>query len=90
MLSVHTDWIWDVWGTGDKSYIDDVVKNIENAGLSGRLRLRGSSLDMYNLYNDYGLYVLTSRYEGLPMVLLEAKAKKLPILPERLHGDAKD
>lgn len=90
VLSVHTDWIWDVWGTGDKSYIDDVVKDIEKAGLAGRLRLRGSSLDMYNLYNDYGLYVLTSRYEGLPMVLLEAKAKKLPIVSFDIYSGPSD
>ncbi|WP_298463157.1 glycosyltransferase family 4 protein [uncultured Mitsuokella sp.] len=90
VLSVHTDWTWDVWGTGDKAYINNVIRNIENAGLTGRLRLMGSSLDMYDLYNKYGLYVLTSRYEGLPMVLLEAKAKKLPIVSFDIYSGPSD
>ncbi|HEN3664405.1 TPA: glycosyltransferase, partial [Yersinia enterocolitica] len=32
------------------------------------------------LYNQSGIYVMTSRFEGFPMVLLEAKASGLPII----------
>ena len=31
-------------------------------------------------YNNYGIYALTSYREGLPLVLLEAKINKLPIV----------
>ena len=35
---------------------------------------------MDNYYKKSKIYVMTSRYEGMPLVLLEAKAYKLPII----------
>ena len=35
---------------------------------------------MYDIYKNYSIYVMTSYREGLPLVLLEAKANSLPIV----------
>ena len=48
--------------------------------MSDRLTLKGNALNIYELYPEYSFLVMTSRYEGFPMVLLEAAAKSLPLI----------
>ena len=40
----------------------------------------GNVRGIENIYPNHGIYVMTSRYEGLPLVLLEAKQYGLPIV----------
>ena len=53
---------------------------IEFDGLTGQMSLPGKVSNINDYYDEASLYVMTSRYEGLPMVLLEAKAHGLPIV----------
>ena len=76
----HPDWRWDIYGDGEAEYKEKIAALIRERGLEGRLTLCGNRRDIYDLYQNYGIYVMTSRYEGLPMVLLEAKVKKLPLV----------
>ena len=76
----HPDWRWDIYGDGEAEYKEKIADLIRERGLEGRLTLCGNRSDIYDLYQNYGIYVMTSRYEGLPMVLLEAKVKKLPLV----------
>ena len=55
-------------------------RKIADAKLNGRLTLEGRVNDMGEWYHKAAVFVLTSRFEGLPMVLLEAKAHRLPIV----------
>ncbi len=74
----HKDWQWDIWGDGpDREKIEALI--IEN-GLSDNLHLRGTTNSIYSVYSEYAIYAMTSRSEGLPMVLLEAKTCSLPIV----------
>ncbi len=90
VLSNNPDWAWDIYGGGDAAYTAEISSLIEKSGLSGRLVLRGNSDRIYDLYPNYGLYVMTSRYEGLPMVLLEAKAKRLPLVSFDIYSGPSD
>lgn len=80
VLARHPDWRWDIYGDGEAEYKEKIAALIRERGLEGRLTLCGNRRDIYDLYQNYGIYVMTSRYEGLPMVLLEAKVKKLPLV----------
>ena len=80
VLARHPDWRWDIYGDGEAEYKEKIADLIRERGLEGRLTLCGNRSDIYDLYQNYGIYVMTSRYEGLPMVLLEAKVKKLPLV----------
>lgn len=74
----HPDWRWDIYGDGPDF---DVVKAlVEEKSLGDKLFLMGSTSRLYELYGEYAFYAMTSRMEGLPMVLLEAKAQRLPLV----------
>jgi glycosyltransferase involved in cell wall biosynthesis len=77
----HPDWEWHIWGgNGTEEYTASIRRLIVDAGLEKKLFLKGASSDIYNIYPNYAIQVMTSRYEGLPMVLLEGKAKNLPLV----------
>lgn len=78
VLPDHPDWQWLILGEGeDRAMLEE---KIAQAGLDGRLVLCGRVPDMAEYYRTAAMFVLTSRFEGLPMVLLEAKAYRLPIV----------
>lgn len=78
VFSRHPDWRWDIYGDGQET--DKIREMILQNGLENNLFLMGTSSEIYSLYPQYSFYVMSSRMEGLPMVLLEAKANGLPIV----------
>ena len=61
-------WTLRIAGAGDE--LPDLPDNVKT----------GLSEDMKQEYLDSSIFALSSRYEGLPMVLLEAQAAGLPIV----------
>lgn len=79
LFSKHPDWQWHIYGSGDKERIK-LENQIKSLGLSDNIIIKGFASNIYDLYKQYSIFVLTSYAEGLPMVLLEAKANKLPLV----------
>ena len=78
VLRKHVDWQWDIYGDGET--FEEIKSKINEYDLKNRLVLKGQVNDIYYRYKDYAIYVLTSYREGLPLVLLEAKANRLPVV----------
>lgn len=78
VFSVVPDWTWDIYGEGDER--DQIQTKILDYGLESRVFLKGQVDDLYSRYGDYALLVMTSRYEGFPMTLLEGMANGLPLI----------
>lgn len=78
VLPRHPEWEWHIYGDGEDR--DKIAQDIQNSGLEKQLILKGAHQNMQEIYPEYGLYVLTSYYEGLPLALLEAQACGLPIV----------
>lgn len=74
----HSDWHWDIYGDGEE--FDKIKALVVKYKLDENVHLKGTSRSIYDKYPEYAFYVMTSRMEGLPMVLLEAKANGLPIV----------
>lgn len=55
-------------------------------GLAGRVRLLGVRDDLDRLLQAADLFVLSSRWEGLPLVLLEAMAARCPVAGYAIAG----
>jgi len=57
-------------------------------GLTDRVRFAGHVADMREIYASADALLLTSRYEGTPLTLLEAMAMRVPVIASRLDGIA--
>lgn len=71
---------WSLRLVGDGELRDELQNQIDSLGLSESVVLGSAETDMLPVYRNADIYALTSLYEGLPMVLLEAQAASLPIV----------
>ena len=72
------DWRLDVYGSGEDEvslteYSESLIKN-------GSLVFHKPVTDVYREMQKSSIYVMSSRYEGFPMVLLEASSVGLPCI----------
>lgn len=79
-LSIKKDWQWDIYGGKDDVIAPYLESKITEYNLTDRLNLKGLSNSKEEMYKDYSVYVLTSKAEGLPLVLLEALSYNLPLV----------
>ena len=78
VLPQHPDWEWDVFGQGEE--LDGLVALTKELGIDKQMHFRGQVSDLYDRYSDYAVMVMTSRYEGFPMTLLEGMGNGLPLV----------
>ena len=81
---------WKLYLVGDGEDRVSLQQQIERLGLSDKVILGRAETDMPSVYTDASILALSSRYEGLPMVLLEAQAAGLPIVSFECKCGPKD
>ncbi len=84
-LLENPDWKLVIVGGGEKGhvdwgYLDYVAVLLQVLQLEGRVEFHPTTKRIDDWYRRAAIYVLGSRREGLPMVLIEAKAHGLPIV----------
>ena len=78
VLPKHPDWQWHLYGIGET--FDSIKEMVRENGLEEQVILKGNVPEVYKQYHKYAFLVLPSYREGLPLVLLEAAACKLPMV----------
>jgi glycosyltransferase involved in cell wall biosynthesis len=73
---------------GKGSLREEVEKAVQANGLEQRVRFLGVRRDVPELMSAADGYVLSSAWEGMPVVLLEAAAVELPVVATRVGGNA--
>jgi glycosyltransferase involved in cell wall biosynthesis len=80
-----------LWIAGERLTSDrgpDMVALLRDAGLDERLRLLGYREDVPELMAAADIFVLPSRFEGLPMSVIEAMLTGLPVVATNVRGPA--
>ena len=78
LLQECSDWTWDIYGEGDER--ENLEKLIAEYGLEEHVFLKGYCTDINERYSEYSMFVMTSRAEGMPSVLIEAQKAGLPVV----------
>ncbi|AEE17230.1 glycosyltransferase family 4 protein [Treponema brennaborense] len=72
------EWHIDIFGEGEeKEELDSLISSLE---VNDFIKINAPTKDIQKELLNSSIYVMTSRWEGLPMILLESKACGLPII----------
>lgn len=74
----NSDWTLRIVGSGEDE--NDLKIQTKSLGIENRVDFLSATKDVKKYYTTSSFYCLSSRFEGLPMVLLEAQAFGLPIV----------
>ena len=72
------EWTLEIYGNGDQRC--QLEQEVKDLGISSSVTLAQPTHQMKEVYLSASIYAMTSRYEGLPMVLIEAQQMGLPIV----------
>lgn len=74
----HPRWRLDIHGRGPDEAA--LRARVHRHGIDRRVRLRGATADLDRAFDGASMFVLSSRFEGFGMVLVEAMARGLPVV----------
>lgn len=74
----HPAWDLDIYGVGEEQ--EQLEAIIRENDLEGRLRLAGWTSNLGRTLAEAEMFVLSSRFEGMPMALTEAMAVGVPCI----------
>lgn len=84
----HPDWTMNIWGDGELK--DVIKKEIKDCNVEDSFILHGRTDNVKAEYLKNSAYVMTSLFEGFPMVLLEAASMGLPMISYECYCGPKD
>jgi glycosyltransferase involved in cell wall biosynthesis len=80
--ATNSEWTLDIVGEGVEEQL--YRKLISDYGLQDRIHLHPFTTDIQHFYSQAQVYVLSSRWEGFGLVLVEAMAHGLPVISSDL------
>lgn len=84
LLPRHPDLHLVIAGRGP--LLEDLQRRARDLGLEDRVAFPGFTDDMKGLYRAADVFVLPSRWEGMPYVILEAMAAGCPVIATDVNG----
>ena len=72
----HPEWILNIYGSGETQ--DDVERWIKERGLQDSMIMHEPTEQITQKYQESSLCVMSSRYEGFPLVIMEAMSCGVP------------
>ena len=86
VLSKNSSAVFVIAGTGPQE--GELTAKAVHLGLADRVRFLGHVEDRVGLYHAFDALLMTSDFEGTPMVLLEAMSSGLPVVASAVDGIA--
>lgn len=91
----YPEWRIDIFGQGELE--GELNSQIISKGLEGRITIHQPTKDIYKEYLQSDFYVLSSKFEGFGLVLVEAMSCGIPVVsfdcpygPSEIISDTKD
>lgn len=81
---------WNLTIIGGGKDKDALERRISDMNLNDSVSIVAPTRNVEMWYLDSSIYAMTSRYEGLPMVLIEAQSMGLPIISYACHCGPRD
>lgn len=78
--------VFVIIGSGDENYKKELDELVKKLGLTGKVRFLGARSDIYDLIKDFNVFLLTSKQEGFPLVIIEAMAAGVPVISTNVGG----
>jgi glycosyltransferase involved in cell wall biosynthesis len=78
VISIHTDWVLDIYGKSEEKNNHLALAN--NLNLKNNVSFFEPVNNINEKYLEASMCLMASRYEGIPMVLVEAMASGLPCI----------
>ena len=86
VLGHRSDWLCVI--AGEVRSKSSLARQIDEVGLTGRVKLIGARADIPRIFAAADLFVLSSFREGFPLVIGEAMASGLPVVATNCGGVA--
>lgn len=74
----HPDWVLHVFGDGEQKQL--LLQMIKEAGLECAIKVNQPTPMIMEMYLESSIFLLTSRFEGFGMVIIEAMICGLPVV----------
>ena len=88
IASDFPDWTLHIYGDG--WMLDGLKQQAAELGIASQVTFEGAVSDMETAYASSSIYLMTSHFEGLPMVLLEAQSVGLPAVSYACSSGPRD
>ncbi|MBA5872160.1 MAG: glycosyltransferase [Thermomicrobiales bacterium] len=79
--------VWVIIGEGRAQEMAEYQEKSARLGIQNRVMFLGARPDAFTLIRAFDLYISTSRWEGLPLVLLEVMEQGVPIVASDVVGN---
>lgn len=90
LAPAHPEWKLVFAGTGNDENVNYIKGLVHERKLDDSVRFLGQVNDMKKLYTHSGIFALSSRIEGFPMVLLEAMSQGCPCVAFNVGGASEE
>jgi glycosyltransferase involved in cell wall biosynthesis len=95
VAATHPEWTLRIYGAGPRR--TSLARLVSEQELDGRVELMGRTRDLSGVLAGASIFALSSRFEGMPLVVLEAFAAGVPVVsfdcptgPGELIADGRD
>lgn len=78
---------WSLKIGGSGPLMNDLSQQVQDLGLNNTVAFLGNVTDRDHFFNEIDVFVLPSRYEGFPLVLIEAGMYEMPVVATRVSGN---
>lgn len=74
---VHGDWILNIYGQGSTKELNSYIKKL---GIQNHIKFQGFKQNLWSNVEKCDAVIMTSKFEGLPMALVEAISNGVPVI----------